>query len=394
MTNIETTADINGLVVAQDRRGQSGVLMIAGEQPRIMSYFIPQLGPAPKWCSFLENLTEELEENSKASVYEDYKFVTRQEIEELGATGLIGSPMLKSYMHGFFMEMKLYNKLRAVSKPFEYEEYRKQKIREKIEEKRQNRISVTKNLPKVNKDLAAKLLRKVGDSAVDPKTLVDDRFKAIFERSEFQRDENDDYYKLHNPVKAKQRKRDLDDSDNELVMYEEEDEDERGNHSNHDSDKEAEAESDFEYDPAQQQYADEDLLVNHKKSKKPKKNGKNAGGDHEEEEIGEIARASMRYQKKQHSPGNKKMKMFSLAEGITPEDVVYANPQQQKEKRQSIKMLQSLPIQERLERQTTFRNTSSDKKVDTGAKIRNFRSKSDGNVREISFIPKPKGQKR
>jgi hypothetical protein len=50
------------LVSYQDRRGQTGMLLIAGEQSRLMTYFVPQLGPAPRWCSFLEGLTEELEE--------------------------------------------------------------------------------------------------------------------------------------------------------------------------------------------------------------------------------------------------------------------------------------------------------------------------------------------
>ena len=106
--------------------------MVAGEQSRVMTFFVPRLGPAPRWCSFLENLTEELEETSGQTVYEDFKFVTKSEVEEIGATGLIGTPMLRAYMHGFFMEMKLYNKLRAVSKPFEYEEYRRKKIKENV----------------------------------------------------------------------------------------------------------------------------------------------------------------------------------------------------------------------------------------------------------------------
>ncbi|KAJ7342224.1 hypothetical protein JRQ81_009686, partial [Phrynocephalus forsythii] len=42
------------------------------------------LGPAPKWCSFLDNLTEELEENPETTVYDDYKFVTRKDLENLG----------------------------------------------------------------------------------------------------------------------------------------------------------------------------------------------------------------------------------------------------------------------------------------------------------------------
>lgn len=28
------------------------------------TFFIPKIGPPPKWCSFLENITEELEESN------------------------------------------------------------------------------------------------------------------------------------------------------------------------------------------------------------------------------------------------------------------------------------------------------------------------------------------
>lgn len=64
-------------------------------------YYIPVLGPAPRWCSFLDNLTEELEENPESTVYDDYKFVTKKDLENLGLTHLIGSPFLRAYMHGF-----------------------------------------------------------------------------------------------------------------------------------------------------------------------------------------------------------------------------------------------------------------------------------------------------
>lgn len=58
---------------------QSGLLFVAAEQPKVLAFFVPALGPAPKWCSFLDNLTEELEEQS-AGVFEDYKFV--EEVKE------------------------------------------------------------------------------------------------------------------------------------------------------------------------------------------------------------------------------------------------------------------------------------------------------------------------
>lgn len=55
--------------------------MLANEGIRMTSYYIPQLGPAPRWCSFLDNITEEMEEQTVRTVYEDYKFVERTELD-------------------------------------------------------------------------------------------------------------------------------------------------------------------------------------------------------------------------------------------------------------------------------------------------------------------------
>lgn len=54
MTSIEPTAGaINDMCVFKD----SGLMFLALDCSQIPSYFIPALGPAPKWCSYLENLT-------------------------------------------------------------------------------------------------------------------------------------------------------------------------------------------------------------------------------------------------------------------------------------------------------------------------------------------------
>ena len=39
----------------------------------LQAYFLPALGPAPRWSAFLENLTEELEESAAPTLYEDYR---------------------------------------------------------------------------------------------------------------------------------------------------------------------------------------------------------------------------------------------------------------------------------------------------------------------------------
>ena len=40
----------------------------------VQAYFVPSLGPAPRWCSFLEGLTEELEESTTPVLYDDYRW--------------------------------------------------------------------------------------------------------------------------------------------------------------------------------------------------------------------------------------------------------------------------------------------------------------------------------
>lgn len=101
------------------------------------------------------------------------------------------------------MDIRLYKKAKSVANPFEFEEYRKKKIRETIEKGRENRVQVTK-LPKVNKDLALKLMNDEQNSKknkVAATTILNDnRFKALFENPDFEVDKNTDEFRLLNPV--------------------------------------------------------------------------------------------------------------------------------------------------------------------------------------------------
>ena len=45
-------------------------------------------------------------------------------------------------MHGFFVDIRLYRKAKTVAEPFAFEEYKRKKVREKIEEDRTNRVKV------------------------------------------------------------------------------------------------------------------------------------------------------------------------------------------------------------------------------------------------------------
>ena len=243
--NIEGTSKLKNFIVAGDESdptgNRSGIILCAADQPKLESYFVPAIGVAPKWCSFLDSITEELEErdlnqddggaddlvrSGKQTIYENYKFVTRDDLEKLGVSNLIGTPLLRGYMHGFFMNVNLYNRVKAVANPFEYEEYQKKKLKERLDAKRSSRIAPKESRAKgpkaaVNPELAERLEHKAEDSTkagkVAKNVLSDDRFGSLFTNPDFQIDEEDEDFKLRNPsgVAAVQRKKNNLDSDDE-----------------------------------------------------------------------------------------------------------------------------------------------------------------------------------
>lgn len=54
---------------------------------------------------------EELEEGGQTTIYDDYKFLTREDLARLNLTNLIGTNLLRAYMHGFFIDYRLYKKV-------------------------------------------------------------------------------------------------------------------------------------------------------------------------------------------------------------------------------------------------------------------------------------------
>ncbi|KAJ3118027.1 Nucleolar protein 10 [Phlyctochytrium bullatum] len=219
-TAVEPPNDINDFCIQAD----SGLLMLANEGVDMQTYYIPQLGPAPKWCPFLDNLTEEFEENPEGqTLYDDYKFVTRAELTRLGLDHLVGTNILKAYMHGFFVDLRLYQKAKAIADPFEYEQYRKEMIQKRKEKEQGSRIHVKRTLPSVNRNLALKMMeaeenqaeqeegededafRKKNKKKKAPAVQKDDRFGALFEDQDFQIDEASEEWRLRHPSEAKQR---------------------------------------------------------------------------------------------------------------------------------------------------------------------------------------------
>ena len=63
---------------------ESGLILAACEAPEMCAYYVPEIGPAPKWAGFLDNVTEEMADDTSAAAkgaYSDYKFVDKQELD-------------------------------------------------------------------------------------------------------------------------------------------------------------------------------------------------------------------------------------------------------------------------------------------------------------------------
>ena len=232
-TSVEPAVDINCVTWCKD----SGMILTANEGRQQHSFFIPQLGPAPKWCSFLDNLVEEMAEDPNdpnsfstgqaGSVYDNFKFLTVPQLRSLNLDHLIGrTNLLRPYMHGYFVGQQLYEEARLIANPYIWEEERAKRVKDKIDKERESRIRGKKKANvKVNKKLAEKLmhveeknerknaqrvLQRGGDTemadapgaapeAPSKGLLGDSRFAQMFEDEDFAIDENSREFKLLNP---------------------------------------------------------------------------------------------------------------------------------------------------------------------------------------------------
>lgn len=199
MAYIEAPTNFNDFCTIQN----TGLFFFAQEDVKMQTFYVPALGPAPRWCSFLDNLTEEIESETVQNIYDDYKFVTKQELDDLGLDHLEGSNLLKAYMHGYFVDMRLYQKAKLAADPYSFDRYRKEKIKKKIEETRPQRLQVKSDVPKVNQEIALKFISLEEEAKIKAKTpnlLKDSRFKAMFENPEFEVDKETEEYRLLKPL--------------------------------------------------------------------------------------------------------------------------------------------------------------------------------------------------
>lgn len=234
-TSVEPDADINCVAWCPD----SGMILTANEGKQQHAFLIPQLGPAPKWCAFLDNVVEEMADDpndpnafsarKSGEVYDNFKFLTLPQLRTLNMDHLVGKTnLLRPYMHGFFVAQKLYEEARLIANPTSYEEERAKRVQEKIEKERESRIRGQKKVAaKVNRKLAERLLEKEAlnerrraqkvlarggdDKAAQEPTMTaalatgdkgllgDSRFARMFEQDDFVVDENSREFQSINP---------------------------------------------------------------------------------------------------------------------------------------------------------------------------------------------------
>jgi len=200
-TSVEPVVDLNDVAWCKD----TGMILTANEGKQQHSFFVPQLGPAPKWCSFLDNLVEEMAEEVRSETYDNYKFLTVPELKQLSLAHLVGKTnLLRPYMHGYFVASKLYDQAKLIANPYMFEEERMKRVKNKVEKERASRIRGNKKV-KVNQNVVDKILKKQENRAtVDEKAglLGEDRFGKMFEDEEFAVDENSREFRYLNPSTA------------------------------------------------------------------------------------------------------------------------------------------------------------------------------------------------
>ncbi|OAQ73811.1 WD repeat protein [Pochonia chlamydosporia 170] len=197
-TSVEPVVDINDVAWCKN----TGMLLTANEGKQQHAFFIPQLGPAPKWCSFLDSMVEEMAEEVHTETYDNYKFLTLPELKQLSLAHLIGKTnLLRPYMHGYFVASKLYEQAKLIVNPYAWEEERMKRVKDKVEKERASRIRGSKKV-KVNQKLVDKILKKQENrDKIDTNAgvLGDDRFAQLFEDEEFMVDETSKEFQLLNP---------------------------------------------------------------------------------------------------------------------------------------------------------------------------------------------------
>jgi len=124
-------------------------------------------------------------------------------------------------MHGFFIDIRLYNKIRAIALPNAYEEWKKEQIHQKMEQKRESRITPIK---RGHKFPPSKL-----PTPPSAESQVDERFSKLLSDTNFNREvrslqDLEDYSEISEdePEKTGKEENSRDDSIEESPQQEDE----------------------------------------------------------------------------------------------------------------------------------------------------------------------------
>ena len=193
---LEPQSDIHDVLV------QGGFVAVAGEEPKITSYLVPALGPAPRWAAYLEHLTEELQEEdnndpgrkslaknaaSKKPVFdEQWQFVVRAEAHKLGLERTQKQHM-QAYMHGYLVDPRIYaHALEAHNRLLQ------EATSSSTTNKKQAFSAISAPGVKVNAKLA--------ETEVGERAIQDERFgKALFADDDYAIDEESSEYRAAHP---------------------------------------------------------------------------------------------------------------------------------------------------------------------------------------------------
>lgn len=176
----------------------SGLCLIPCDNSKVFVYFVPLIGMAPKWCSFLDSITEELEdrENRTSTNYDsytndnmlqnEYVFITNEQVDQLNINHLKGTKNLISYLHGYFIPAKVYSDIKSVVDKNSVDDMKKKMIQKQMEQKQRMRIPEKGNI--TNADYATELLNKISKKKQKKEKVLfeaeqlfkDDRFQKLF----------------------------------------------------------------------------------------------------------------------------------------------------------------------------------------------------------------------
>lgn len=140
--------------------------------------------------------------------------MSRDEVDALKANDLIGTKFLQSYMHGFIMKAKLFNKLKEKNQVFDYQAYKEEQIKTRLDKEVKKDKIVNKNVKvKANEKMIENLAKSTiaGKDTATTRArqalLIDDRFQGLTQDTDFERDETNEDYLLRNPTAANKLKK-------------------------------------------------------------------------------------------------------------------------------------------------------------------------------------------